>query len=246
MVQGDSRSLDSAIAELDSMPSVLFRNGKPAMEGGWHEEFGVQKRLSGRARVDVAAFHDSIRNQVLFGSGPAASSNVEQDPFSSAFLYDGGNANSWGARAALHQTLSSNVEFTAMYSWGGTLTSRGEINSGLTNLSDSVATRNLHSVAARVSGKLPRAGTQVAASYKWVSGTTLSRLDPFGEAQNSIDPYLHFTVRQPLPGLNGRWAAMADFSNVLAQGYVSVGSGDSQIYLVPVFRAFRGGVSFQF
>jgi hypothetical protein len=246
LVQGDSRGLDSAIAELDSMPSVLFRDGKPMMEGGWHEEIEVRRRLSDRARVDVAAFHDSVQNQVLYGSGPAAGSNVAQDPFSSAFLYDGGNANSWGARAAFHQALSSSVEFTAMYSWGGALTARGEINSGLTNVSDTIATRNLHSVAARVSGKLPRSGTQLAASYMWVSGMTLSRLDPFGEAQNAVDPYLHFTVRQPLPGLNGHWAAMADFSNILAQGYVSAGSGDSQIALVPVFRAFRGGVSFQF
>ncbi len=246
VVQDDSRRLDSAIAELDTIPSVLFLGGKPAMEGGWHEEFEVRRRLSDHARVDVAAFHDSIRNQVLFGSGPVDGSNVAQDPFSSAFLYDGGDENSWGARAAFHQALSSNVEFTAMYSWGGALTARGEINSGLTNLPETVATRNLHSVAARLSGKLPRSGTQVAASYKWVSGTTLSRLDPFGEAQNSVDPYLHFTVRQTLPGLNGRLAAMADFSNVLAQGYISAGSGDSQIYLVPIFRAFRGGVSFQF
>ena len=246
VAQEDSRGLDSAIAELDSMPSMLFHDGKPLMEGGWHEEFEVRRKLSDCARVDVAAFHDSVQNQVLFGSGPTANSIAAQDPFSSALLYDGGNANSWGARAAFHQALSSNVEFTAMYSWGGALTARGEINSGLTNLSDTVVTRYLHSIAARVSGKLPRSGTQLAASYKWVSGTTLSRLDPFGEAQNFMDPYLHFTVRQPLPGLNGHWVAMADFSNVLAQGYVPAGSGDSQIYLVPVFRAFRGGVSFQF
>lgn len=97
-----------------------------------------------------------------------------------------------------------------------------------------------------VSGKVPHTGTQIAASYKYISGATLSRTDAFGEAESQMDPNLHLSIRQPLPGLNGRWEALADMSNVLGQGYVSAGGQDSRIVLVPVFRSFRGGVSFQF
>ena len=44
-----------------------------------------------------------------------------------------------------------------------------------------------------------------------------------------MDPNLHLSIRQPLPGLNGRWEALADFSNLLAQGYVTVNGQDSRI-----------------
>ena len=122
----------------------------------------------------------------------------------------------------------------------------GELNPSSADFHNSIATRNHQSVAARVSTRLPATGTQVDASYKWIAGATLTHLDAFGEAQNNIDPNLHLSIRQTLPGLNGRWQAVADFSNLLAQGYVSASGADSRIVLVPVLRAFRGGVSFQF
>ena len=72
-------------------------------------------------------------------------------------------------------------------------------------------------------------------------------MDPYGGRAYQIDPNLHLTFRQPLPGfgLRSKWEALADFGNLLAQGYVPVGQ-DSRIVLVPVLRSFRGGVSFQF
>ncbi len=110
--------------------------------------------------------------------------------------------------------------------------------------------RYRHSVAARVSGKIPRVGTQIAASYKWIDGTVVSRQDLFGEAAFGLDPNLSLAIRQPLPPFNSNgsrhWEAVADFRNLLAQGYVPVSSQGGQMVLVPVLRSFRGGVSFQF
>jgi len=82
----------------------------------------------------------------------------------------------------------------------------------------------------------------------WISGATLSRLDAFGEAAYQMDPNLHVSLRQPLPGFGpaGRWEVLADFGNLLAQGYMPVNGQESRIMLVPVLRSFRGGVSFQF
>ena len=94
--------------------------------------------------------------------------------------------------------------------------------------------------------KFPARSTQFSASYKWINGTALSRLDAFGEAAYQIDPNLHLSIRQPLPGFSGRWEALADFSNLLAQGYVTVNGQDSRMHFVPILRSFRGGVSFQF
>jgi hypothetical protein len=243
---GRTGALESAIDELDSLPPVLFRNGSPVLEGGWHQELSVRQKMGGRSTFEVAAFHDSARDQAVFGTGAAANPEFVQDAFSPAFLYDGGNSSSWGTRAAYRQKLCDDLEVAAIYAWAGALTPGSGMNTASPDLRDNFTTRNHHSVAARISGKIPQSGTQFSASYKWVSGTALSRMDQFGEAAYQMDPNLHLSIRQPLPGFNGRWEALADFSNILAQGYVTVNGQESRMMLVPVLRSFRGGVSFQF
>jgi hypothetical protein len=243
---GRTGALESAIDELDSLPPVLFHDGKPVLEGGWHQELSVKRKMGSQSTLEVAAFHDSTRDQAIFGTGAAASPEFVQDAFSTAFLYDGGNSSFWGTRAAYRQKLSDDLEVAAIYAWAGAVTPQGELNTMSSDLRDSFATRNHHSLAARISGKIPRSGTQFSASYKWISGTTLSRMDQFGEAAYQMDPNLHLSIRQPLPGLNGRWEALADFSNLLAQGYVTVNGQESRMLLCPNLRSFRGGVSFQF
>ncbi len=243
---GRTGALESAIDELDSLPPVLFRNGSPVLEGGWHQELSVRKKVGSQSTFELAAFHDSSRDQAIFGTGAAASPEFVQDAFSPAFLYDGGNSSSWGARAAYRQKLSDDLEVAAIYAWAGALSPESGLNAASSDLRDSFTTSNHHSVAARISGKIPQSGTQFSASYKWISGTALSRMDQFGEAAYEMDPNLHLSIRQPLPGLNGHWEALADFSNLLAQGYVSLNGQDSRMMLVPVLRSFRGGVSFQF
>jgi hypothetical protein len=238
--------LESALEELDSLSPVLFRNGSPVLEGGWHQEISVKHKMADRAGLEVAAFHDSSRHQAIFGDGPAANPDFIQDAFSPAFLYDGGNSSSWGARAAYSRKLSDNLEVAAIYAWAGALTPNGVLSATSPDLRDNFTTSNHHSLAARLSGRISRSGTQFSASYKWVSDTALTRMDAFGEAAYQIDPNLRLSIRQPLPGTSGRWEALADFSNLLAQGYVTLNGQDSRVTLVPLLRSFRGGVSFQF
>jgi hypothetical protein len=243
---GRAGTLESAIDELDSLPPVLFHNGSPVLEGGWHQELSVKRKMGGQSTFEVAAFHDSTRDQAVFGAGASASPEFVQDAFSPAFLYDGGNSSSWGTRTGYRQKLSDDLEVAAIYSWAGALSPGSELKTTSSDLRDSFMTSTHHSVAARIAGKIPRSDTQFSASYKWVSGTALSRMDRFGEAAYQMDPYLHLSIRQPLPGFSGRWEALADFSNLLAEGYVTVNGQDSRMTLVPVLRSFRGGVSFQF
>jgi hypothetical protein len=69
----------------------------------------------------------------------------------------------------------------------------------------------------------------------------------YGESLFQLYPFFHFGVRQPLPRWAlGRWEAIAECDNLFAQGYVSVGSRDGQVTLLPAFRTFRGGLSVQF
>ena len=243
---GRSGMLESAIDELNSLPPVLFHNGSPVLEAGWHQELSAKRQVGKQSTIEVAAFHDSSRDQAIFGTGGSVSPEFIQDEFSSAFLYDGGNSSSWGTRVAYRQKISNGWEVATIYSWAGAL-SPGASSDLLTSaMRNDFTTSNHHSLAARITGKIPQSGTQFSASYKWVSGTALSRMDQFGEAAYQMDPNLHISIRQPLPGMNGRWEALADFSNLLAQGYVSVNGQDPRMILAPMLRSFRGGVSFQF
>jgi hypothetical protein len=73
-------------------------------------------------------------------------------------------------------------------------------------------------------------------------------VDEFGDITYMMDPNLSLSIRQPLPGflLNRHWEAVADFGNLLAQGYIPITSQDGQVLLMPVPRSFRGGLSFEF
>src|SRR6202521_5613907 len=170
---GRTGALESAIDELDSLPPVLFHNGSPVLEGGWHQELSIKRKMGRQSTFEVAAFHDSAHDQAVFGTGPAASPEFVQDAFSPAFLYDGGNSSSWGTRAAYRQKLSDDLEVAAIYAVAGALSPGKEMTTASSGLRDSFMTSNHHSVAARISGKIPQSGTQFSASYKWISGTAL-------------------------------------------------------------------------
>ena len=69
----------------------------------------------------------------------------------------------------------------------------------------------------------------------------------YGEALYQLDPYLHVGLRQPLPRFGlGRWEAVADCDNLLAQGNISLITRDGLTNLTPAFRSFRGGLNVQF
>jgi hypothetical protein len=144
----------------------------------------------------------------------------------------------------MREKISDDVEITAVYAFAGAL-SPSEFADGV--LRGMLQTSMHHSVGGSVTTTLPRSRTKVTAGYKWVSGTAVSRLDSYGESIYQMDPYLHVGVRQALPKFGpGRWQAVADCDNILAQGYVTLNSQDGHTVLVPAFRTFRGGLSVQF
>lgn len=242
---GQSALLQTAMRQLDGFPVLLWRNGRPVLEGGWHKELAFEQRLGKRASIRVAGFHDNLRHIAMFGRGTNSNPEFFQDFFSDAFTYDGGPSNSWGSRAAFHEKVSDTLELSAVYAYAGALTLNDEAANS--DLRQALQTRYRHSLAGGVGTRVPRLGTRLNASYKWVEGATLSHQDLFGESRSHLDPYLHVSVRQPLPHfLPGRWEASADCQNLLAQGYRQITTRDGRSVLAPVLRTFRGGLSFQF
>jgi hypothetical protein len=238
-------ALAAAVNDLDSFPTLLWRNGNPVLEGGWHEEIAATRKLGTSGQLQVAAFHDDDSHVAVYGrGGDLPTADYLQDYFSNAFAYDGGSMNSWGTRVALREKLTDDIEIAAVYAFAGAL-SPSDFAEGA--LRDMLKTSMHHSVGASVTATVPRARTKVTAGYKWVSGTAVSRLDSYGESLYQTDPYVHIGIRQTLPKFGpGHWQALADCDNILAQGSVVVNSQDGRTMLVPAFRTFRGGLSVQF
>jgi len=78
----------------------------------------------------------------------------------------------------------------------------------------------------------------------------ISAVDLFNVSAGQADPFFNVFVRQPLPGsdlLPGRFEAVLDLRNLLAQGYVPVVGPDGRtVYLVQSARSVRGGFAFVF
>jgi carboxypeptidase family protein len=237
--------LTAALDELDAFPALLMRSGHPVLQNGLHEEIAANRKIGAHGILQFAGFHDDNRHVAVYGQGDALPpGDYFQDYFSKGFAYDGGASSSWGARVAFRKKLEGDTEFTALYSFASALAPVNEIDNALRDVLQAVPR---HSLGASISAKVPRFGTKVNAGYKWISGAAVSRLDGFGESLYQMDPYLHLIVRQPLPKWAlGRWEAIADCDNLLAQGYVSTSSRDGHVVLVPAFRTFRGGLSVQF
>ena len=240
---------EPAIDALETGPVIVWANGRPVLNGGWHEEFALHHDLGSRGRIEAAAFRDDSANQAIYAALMRSSDPLSPVDrfFPGPFAHDAGSAGFWGTRVIYRERISDHLEVAGVYAWAGALAPDGSVAS-LSNLGGMLETRYRHSVAARFAGKLPKTKTQLAASYKWVSGTVVSRQDLYGDASMAIDPNLSLSIRQPLPSflMAGRWEALADFRNMLGQGYVSLASQQGTILVMPVERSFRGGVSFQF
>jgi hypothetical protein len=238
-------ALQSALDALDTLPVIIWRrDGRSTIVGSWHHEIAVRHTLGTNRSIEVVAFHDAAGNTPVFGFDLADAEGIRTPPIA-PYAHDGGASRSWGTRVVYREQLPGNWQLAAIYSEGGALAPEGPTT---LELPDRLHTVRRHSVAARLGGRMPWAGTEFAASYKWINGPVVSRQDVFGEAALGIDPHLSLSVKQPLPsfGTLGRWEALADFRNLLSQGYIGVDQMDSRLLLTPVVRSFRGGVSFQF
>jgi Carboxypeptidase regulatory-like domain len=238
-------AMQAALDTMDAFPTLLLRDGRPELEDGLHEELAIDHSLNSHIDLVASVFHDLSSHTAVIGrGGPGGNPDFLQDYFSEAFAYDGGSTSSGGARLVYRDKISSNLTTTIVYAYAGALAPNGVISQELRN---ELATRYRQSLAAAVTTTLPHTKTKVTTSYKWLSGTTVSRQDPYGESLYHLDPYLSMEIRQPLPSIfPGHMEVQADLGNLLAQGYVPISSGDGSVMLVPAYHYFRGGLSLQF
>jgi hypothetical protein len=238
-------TLHGAMQQLDMFPTLLMHNGRSVLEGGLHEELALEHDLGKKSTLTAAIFNDQNSNTAVFGRGKATGPDYLPDFFSNVFAYDGGSMHSGGARLAYTRKFNDNMDMTLVYAYAGALAPNGDPSDVV--LRNELSTQFRHSAAARFSAKVPRTGTRITTSYKWMNGPTVSQQDAYGESVYHIDPYLSVQVHQRLPNfIPGHPEIVADCGNLLAQGYVTLNTSDGSVVLIPTYRYFRGGLSFQF
>ncbi len=242
---GPEGTLQTTVNQLDQFPTLLRRDGHTVLENGLHEEFAVEHDLNKSASLTASVFHDSSTHTAVFGHGQVSGPDYLQDYFSDVFSYDAGNMSSMGVRLVYQQRLSGNLDMTMIYAYAGALApNESPVEAALRN---ELATQYRVSAAARLTAKIPHTGTKLVSSYRWINGPVVSQQDAYGQSTYHIDPYFSVQLRQKLPSfIPGHAEILADCGNIFAQGYVTLATNDGQVVLVPTYRFFRGGVSFQF
>jgi hypothetical protein len=241
---GAPGDLQSTINQLDAFPTLLLRGGHAVLDDDLHAEIAVEHDLTKKSSVTAALFDDHSNNTAIFGHGNFSGPDYLPDYFSNVFAYDAGAMNSLGARLVFQQKIATNLDMTLIYAYAGALAPNEDPAEGA--LRNQLAAQYRSSAATRFSATIPRTGTKIVSSYKWISGPAVSPQDAYGQSTYHIDPYLSVQVRQRLPFIPGHAEILADCGNLLAQGYVTLATSDGQIVLVPTYRFFRGGLSFQF
>ena len=245
------KGFDTAPADLsESGPHVSIAGFSPSLERAHHHELSLSRRV-GKNNLQMAVYSDRVIDPALTGVGDFLADNGEvlPDLYSGTFTYRGRELDTRGLRIVLQRKLSSDVTATLDYGYGGVL-DLAKDDVMLRDARESILIRDRHTLAAKVSGTVPGAGTRWVASYRWISGQALTPVDMFNASAGQSDPYLNIFFRQPIPGtsfLPGHMDALIDVRNLLAQGYVPlIGQDKHTVYLVQSARAVRGGVAFTF
>jgi hypothetical protein len=251
-----SPTLLERVSNLDSFPLLTLRGGRPELEQVAHSEISLERRWKGSARFELAAYREGIKNAAVWGSAhPSALSwlagNYMLNPAVDGVFLNAGDYRSAGYRVAYAQRLGNHIETLVAYVAGDSLTAHGVINripDG--NFQGALKPVRSASLAGRISARIPVTKSQLTTSYEWAQRGRVTMVDPYGQADLLLQPFLDVQVRQPLPALAflpAHIEAVADFRNLSAQGYTPLTqSGEKTLVLSSAYRSVRGGFSVEF
>ena len=252
-----SNSMLDRLSVLNVFPQITQRNGHLEMEQLNHAEVAVNHRIGKSARVQAAAYHDGIRNAAVWGLGQFANGqsfvgNSLPNPGGNGIVINGGNYQSTGFRAVYAKTFGSHVEVLGAYASGKALSASGYSFDGpmMRNSQGMWEPRQTNALIGKITADLPGTHTRFSTSYEWVPNDRVTMVDPTGQGNLQVQPYLGVQIRQPIPTPN-YWPvhidAVADFQNLLSQGYVPAGQGGQKpMVLSSGYHYIRGGFSVQF
>ena len=257
VLPSDSDPQYRRVEEWLAVPQISAdENGRTVLEGGRHVEAQWQQQLAPRVRWEAAAFYDDLSQTALSLSLPVPDASFAgtllRDPLSNRYFLSAGNTSSPGVRLAVAGRLSHSSEIIVGYAYAGTI----EAPSNDLLVDDATALRQLlhdvgqSSFTIKAVSRLPGSHTRMVSSYRWLPQNAVAVSDPYDRGMSQSEPYLNLYIVQPIPApdiLPGQFEAIADFNNLLAQGYLTLHTpGGANGVLFPASRSFRGGFNFIF
>lgn len=250
-------TLMDRVGDLNAFPSITARNYHAQFQDITHAEASFERRLDAKSEGEIAVFRDSFNNAAVWGLGGAdawdtLAGNFLPNPATDGVTLNAGHYSSSGIRASYSRKIIKNVSATAMYATGETLAaSHSQITSATpgTDLTGFLKSAPTQSFAGKVCAWVPGTKTVITTSYEWLPAGRVTDLDPYGRSISGIQPFLGVEIRQPLPTIAfipAHIEALADFRNLLAQGYVPISQSGQTMVLTPAYRSFRGGFSVEF
>jgi hypothetical protein len=249
---GEDAELQRDMNSLGIFPRVSVLGGRAKVQRG--DEFEITySHKSGSRTYSASAHHASVTNAALMlvgADGLYGAGDILPDLFTGSSIFNAGGYRSAGYSAAVTQDVGEHFSATLMFgSMGALTTGRQEIVSDNPDeLRSMIREGRRRAATARITATVPRTGTHMIASYQWVA-------DPRSVAPGNLystqafrpTPGFNLYIRQPIPGLSTRVEATAEFQNMLAQGYLPMGTVNGhQVMLVQIPRSFRGGLAFIF
>jgi len=252
-----SDPLRDVAAQLTAFPQMSIFNGAAKVERDQHAEVAYRQKVASQSVVEAGAYSDHISNFAIGVAAPeggwsGVSGDLLPDVFSNTASLNGGTHVINGARVAWEQGFGEHLRATASYSVAGLPVpgSRMLSSDNIEDLRDTLHNEMRQSAAVKLGWEMPGSKTRIVASYKWISGMALLPRDLYSDSIGQIDSNFNILIRQPLPQLTnflGKVEALADFRNLLSQGYIPVVTADGKtVVLVQNARTFRGGLSFNF
>jgi len=247
--------LQRELSTLGLFPRISLRDSRPRIQRGQNFELTYTRQMGSRT-YQVSTYRESVSNAALSLVAPAGmytGGDILPDLFSGTSTFDAGDFRSTGYSAAVTQSLGDHVSATLMAGSMGALTAanREIVSNSPDELRSMIHAGRRKAATARVTATAPWTGTHFIASYQMTADHRwASPGHSYSTASVRQMPGLNLYVRQLIPGLSmlpWRMEATADLRNMLAQGYLSLGTiGGQQLLLVENPRSVRGGLSFIF
>jgi hypothetical protein len=221
---------------------IAFVGGRAVMGQSRRLEFGLERVLDSRSRVEATTFVDLTSSRgVGLMTTPLSAFSGDNEAAIQRVANQEGSAR--GVRLVYSRRLSHGLSASAGYSFG-----RGQKLSanGLTNPAEFFSNSFFQAAALQVSGDWST-GTHVQTVFRFSPQATVFAIDPFAGRLAVYDPSLSIQVTQDLPtfGLPVRAQAVVDARNLL-DFQSRTGNGEALLEFGPNGRSLRGGIAVRF
>ena len=223
--------------------AIAFVGGRAVMGRSRRLEFGVERELDNRSRVEATAFLDMTSGRGV-GLMAMPLSAFSGDTAAAIMNVSNQEGSARGLRLIYSRRLNHVWSAAAGYSFG-----RGQKLSpnGFTNPADLFNNGFFQTAAFQFAGDWSSTGTHVQTVFRFSPQATVFAIDPFAGRLAVYDPSLSVQVSQDLPrfGLPVRAQAIIDARNLL-DFQSRINNGERILEVGPNGRSLRGGILVRF